>query len=192
MESLLYLGIMLAVICIWFLAFKRPVYEAVLLAFVVLLAVTGTWSNVWVYINEGLSTSLLYSMVAFVAMSIILTKTKIVDSCIAVILSLIGRVTGGAGYTAVIASAFMGALSGSGPGNVMATGTLTIPAMKRTGFPAHLAANIESNSSYMGNMIPPSSNIVAALAAFTSYAVGAGIAEVSQGQFWIVLWGIAI
>ena len=31
MESLLYLGIMLAVICIWFLAFKRPVYEAVLL-----------------------------------------------------------------------------------------------------------------------------------------------------------------
>ena len=192
MESLLYLGIMLAVICIWFLAFKRPVYEAVLLAFVVLLAVTGTWSNVWVYIDEGLSTSLLYSMVAFVAMSIILTKTKIVDSCIAVILSLIGRVTGGAGYTAVIASAFMGALSGSGPGNVMATGTLTIPAMKRTGFPAHLAANIESNSSYMGNMIPPSSNIVAALAAFTSYAVGAGIAEVSQGQFWIILWGISI
>lgn len=192
MESLLYLGIMLAVICVWFLAFKRPVYEAVLLAFVVLLTVTGTWSNVWTYIDEGLSTSLLYSMVAFVAMSILLTKTKIVDSCIAVILSLIGRIRGGAGYTAVIASAFMGALSGSGPGNVMATGTLTIPAMKRTGFPAELAANIESNASYMGNMIPPSSNIVAAMAAFTAYAAGAGIADVSQGQFWIVLWGISI
>ena len=191
MESLLYLGIMLIVICIWFLAFKRPVYEAVLLAFVVLLLITGTWGNVLVYINEGLSTSLLYSMVAFVAMSIILTKTKIVDSCIAVILSLIGRVRGGAGYTAVIASAFMGALSGSGPGNVMATGSLTIPAMKRTGFPAELAANIESNASYLGNMIPPSSNIVAAMAAFTTFASGAGIADVSQGQFWIVLWGIA-
>jgi len=191
MESLLYLGIMLIVICIWFLAFKRPVYEAVLLAFVVLLLITGTWGNVLVYINEGLSTSLLYSMVAFVAMSIILTKTKIVDSCIAVILSLIGRVRGGAGYTAVIASAFMGALSGSGPGNVMATGSLTIPSMKRTGFPAELAANIESNASYLGNMIPPSSNIVAAMAAFTTFASGAGIADVSQGQFWIVLWGIA-
>ena len=192
MESLLYLGVMLVVICIWFLAFKRPVYEAVLLAFVVLLFVTGTWSNVWTYIDEGLSTSLLYSMVAFVAMSILLTKTKIVDSCIAVILSLIGRVTGGAGYAAVISSAFMGALSGSGPGNVMATGTLTIPAMKRSGFPAELAANIESNASYMGNMIPPSSNIVAAMAAFTAYAAGAGIAEVSQGQFWIILWGISL
>ncbi len=192
MESLLYLGIMLAVICVWFLAFKRPVYEGVLLAFVVLLAVTGTWSNVLTYINEGLSTSLLYSMVAFVAMSIILTKTKIVDSCIAVILSLIGRIRGGAGYTAVIASAFMGALSGSGPGNVMATGSLTIPAMKRTGFPAELAANIESNASYLGNMIPPSSNIVAAMAAFTAYAASAGIEDVSQGKFWIVLWGVAV
>ncbi len=182
---------MLAVICIWFLAFKRPVYEAVLLAFVVLLTVTGTWSNVLVYIDKGLSTSLLYSMVAFVAMSIILTKTKIVDSCIAVILSLIGRIRGGAGYTAVIASAFMGALSGSGPGNVMATGSLTIPAMKKTGFPAELAANIESNASYMGNMIPPSSNIVAAMAAFTAYAAANGIEDVSQGKFWIVLWGVS-
>ncbi len=192
MESLLYLGIMLAVICIWFLAFKRPVYEAVLLAFVILLAVTGTWSNVLVYINEGLSTSLLYSMVAFVAMSILITKTKIVDSCIAVILSVIGRIRGGAGYTAVIASAFMGALSGSGPGNVMATGALTIPAMKRTGFPAELAANIESNASYMGNMIPPSSNIVAAMAALTAFTAGSGMADVSQGKFWIVLWGISL
>lgn len=192
LESLMYLGIMLLIICVWFLALKRPVYEAVLLAFIVLLCVTGTWSNVLVYINEGLSTSLLYSMVAFVAMSILLTKTKIVDSCITVILSLIGRISGGAGYTAVIASAFMGALSGSGPGNVMATGSLTIPAMKRTGFPAELAANIESNASYLGNMIPPSSNIVAAMAAFSTFAAGAGIADVSQGQFWIVLWGVAI
>ncbi len=192
MESLLYLGIMLVVICVWFLALKRPVYEAVLLAFIVLLCVTGTWGNVLAYIDEGLSTSLLYSMVAFVSMSIILTKTKIVDSCIAVILSLIGRIRGGAGYTAVIASAFMGALSGSGPGNVMATGSLTIPAMKRSGFPAELAANIESNASYMGNMIPPSSNIVAAMAAFTAFAAGSGMADVSQGQFWIVLWGIAL
>lgn len=192
MSGVIYLMIMLAVICVWFLAFKRPIYEAVMLAFIVLLFVTGRWDNVLVYVNEGLSTSLLYSMVAFVAMSILLTKTKIVDSCIAVILSVIGRIRGGAGYTAVVASGFMGALSGSGPGNVMATGSLTIPAMKQTGFPAELAANIESNASYMGNMIPPSSNIVAAMAAFTTFAAGSGLAEVSQGQFWIVLWGISL
>ncbi len=188
-SCLIYLGIMLAVIIVWFMVVKRPVYEAVLLSFIILVAITGTWSNLWGYIDAALSTSLLYSMVAFVSMSILLTKTKIIDSCIAVILSLIGRVTGGAGYAAVVASSFMGALSGSGPGNVMATGAITIPAMKKSGFPAELAANIESNSSYMGNMIPPSSNIVAALGAFTALYPSLNI---TTGQFWIVLWGIAI
>ena len=186
-SSLIYLGIMLAVICIWFLTVKRPVYEGVLLSFVVLLIITGRWANLWSYINEGLSTSLLYSMVAFVAMSIILTKTKIIDSCIAVILALVGRIPGGAGYAAVAASSFMGALSGSGPGNVMATGSITIPAMKRSGFPAELAANIESNSSYLGNMIPPSSNIVAALGAYAAL-----YPNFNNGQFWMVLWGLSL
>ena len=188
-SCLVYLGVMLAVIIVWFVVVKRPVYEAVLLSFIILVAITGTWGNLWGYIDAALSTSLLYSMVAFVSMSILLTKTKIIDSCIAVILSLIGRVTGGAGYAAVVASSFMGALSGSGPGNVMATGAITIPAMKKSGFPAELAANIESNASYMGNMIPPSSNIVAALGAFTALYPSLNI---TTGQFWIVLWGIAI
>ncbi|MBQ7321833.1 MAG: TRAP transporter large permease subunit [Clostridia bacterium] len=188
-SALIYLGIMLAVIVVWFMLLKRPVYEAVLISFVILLTVTGKWGSVGSYINKGLSTSLLYSMTAFVAMSIILTKTKIIDSCVAVILSLLGRVSGGAGYVSVIASSFMGALSGSGPGNVMATGSITIPAMKKSGFPAELAANIESNASYMGNMIPPSSNIVAALGAFTALYPATNM---TTGQFWIVLWGISL
>ena len=186
--SLVYLGIMLAAIIVWFVLLKRPVYESVLISFVLLLTITGKWGNVLTYINDGISTSLLYSMVAFVAMSIILTKTKIIDCSIAVILALIGRMTGGAGYASVIASSFMGALSGSGPGNVMATGAITIPAMKKSGFPAELAGNIESNSSYLGNMIPPSSNIVAALGAYIALYPES---EITTGQFWIILWGIS-
>ena len=187
--SLLYLGIMLVAIIIWFVAFKRPVYEAVFISFLLLLTISGTWSNVFDYVWDALSTSMLYSMIAFVAMSILLTKTKVIDSCIAFILSLIGRIRGGAGYTAVIASAFMGALSGSGPGNVMATGAITIPAMKNSGFPAELAANIESNASYMGNMIPPSTNIIAAMSAFAAVYPDS---ELSTGKFWMVLWGISL
>ncbi len=190
-SALIYLAIMLAVIIIWFLLLKRPVYEAVLISFIILLTVTKTWGSIGTYIDKGLKTSLLYSMTAFVAMSIILTKTKIIDASIAVILSLLGRVTGGAGYVAVVASSFMGALSGSGPGNVMATGSITIPAMKRSGFPAELAANIESNSSYLGNMIPPSGNIVAALAALTGMAAY-GEEYITQSQFWIVMWGCSL
>lgn len=188
-SAFIYLGILLGVVIVWFMLFKRPVYEAILLSFLVLVAVTNTWSSLWDYINTGLSTSLLYSMVAFVAMSIILTKTKIIDSCVAIILALLGRVPGGVGYASVVASSFMGALSGSGPGNVMATGAITIPAMKKSGYPAELAANIESNASYLGNAIPPSSNILAALAAFHGLY---GEDSLTQGKFWIVLWGVAV
>lgn len=188
-SSLLYLGTMLAIICIWFIVVKRPVYEGVLLSFIVLVAITDTWTDIGSFIENALSTSLLYTMVAFVSMSIILTKTKIIDSCIGLILSVVGRITGGAGYTAVIASAFMGALSGSGPGNVMATGAMTIPAMKRSGFPAELAANIESNASYLGNMIPPSTNIAAAIGA---YAVACPDNAVSDSHFMGILWMISL
>ncbi len=188
-SSLIYIGVMLAVIVIWFALLKRPIYEAVFISFLLLLTITGNWANVFDYVEEALSTSLLYSMVAFVAMSVVLTKTKVIDGCIAIILSVVGRIRGGAGYTAVIASSFMGALSGSGPGNVMATGALTIPTMKRSGFPAELAANIESNSSYMGNMIPPSSNIVAAMGAFAALYPDK---ELTTGKFWMILWGISL
>jgi len=187
--TFLYLGILLAIICVWFIFLKRPIYEAVLLSFIVLLFVSGTYGNILKYIDKALSTSLIYSMTAFVAMSVIMTKTKVIDGSISIILALLGRIPGGAGYASVIASSFMGALSGSGPGNVMATGAITIPAMKRSGFPPELAANIESNASYLGNMIPPSSNIVAALGAFTALYPSY---EMEIGKFWIILWGVSI
>lgn len=188
-SAFIYLFIMLAVVLVWFALLKRPVYEAVLISFIILLAVTNTWSQTFLFIKKGLSSSLIYSMTAFVAMSIIMTKTKVIDGCVAIILSILGRIPGGAGYVSIIASSFMGALSGSGPGNVMATGAITIPAMKKSGFPPELAANVESNSSYMGNMIPPSSNIVAALGAFSAlYPFSA----LTTGQFWIILWGISL
>lgn len=185
---LTYLAILLGVTIGWFVILKRPIYEAIAISFLVLLGVTGSWENVGLYINNALSTNLLYSMTAFMAMSIILTKTKVIDGCINIILALLGRIPGGAGYVAVIASSFMGALSGSGPGNVMATGVITIPAMKKSGFPAELAANVESNASYLGNMIPPSGNIVAALGALTALYP---TLDISTGTFWIILWGVS-
>ena len=187
--ALLYLGVMLVVICLWFLLFKRPIYEGVILSFAILVIMTGTWGQVGSFFASAMKTSLLYSMVAFIAMSQILTKTKIVDNCVMIIISLLGRIPGGAGYASIIASSFMGALSGSGPGNVMATGTITIPAMKKTGFPPELAANVESTASYLGNMIPPSANIVAALGAYIAFAPDSNI---TTGQFWVVCWGLSL
>lgn len=187
-SAFLYIGLMLFVICVWFLAVKRPVYEGVILSFLVLVAATGTWDKLFSFILSGMNTNLLYSMVAFMAMSQMLTKTGILDSCISVILALLGRTHGGAGYVAVVSSAFMGAFSGSGPGNVMAIGTVTIPAMKRSGYSPELAANIQASSSCLGNMIPPSSNIIVALGA---YAAIYPDNKITTGSFWLIMWGIS-
>lgn len=185
----MYIALMLAVICVCFIVFKRPVYEAMFAAFIVLAVVTGSSSKIFIYFNAGLKTSLLYSMTVFIALSLVLSRTGIIDDAVNIILSLTGHIAGGAGYAAVIASSFMGALSGSGAGNVMTTGTITIPAMKKSGFPPELAANIESASSCLGNMIPPSANIMAALGAFTALYPES---EITSGQFWLVCWGCSL
>ena len=93
--AFVYLLIMLMVICIWFIFFKRPVYEAVLMSFIILVAITNSWVNIGKYVQSGLDTSLIYSMVVFVAMSILLSKTKIIDGAVIVILTLVGKIPGG-------------------------------------------------------------------------------------------------
>lgn len=187
--SFAYLGIMIGVTLLWVLLLKRPIYEAILVSFLTVVTVGGKWGNIFDYILSGLKTSLLYSMFVFTAMSIILTKTGIIDATVEIILALLGRFTGGAGYVAVISSTFMGALSGSGPGNVMATGSISIPAMKKSNFPPELAGNIEVASSCLGNMIPPSATIVAALGVLNGLYPDA---EYSTGQFWIACWGCSV
>ena len=184
--------LMIAIICIWNFVLKRRMFEGFLVSFLVLLACTSTWKNVGGYIKTGLETSLIYQMVVFYAMSILLSEAKVIDGAVNIILALLGKIPGGAGYAAVIASSFMGAFSGTGPGNVLATGSITIPAMKKSHFPAELAGNIASNSSYLGNMIPPSGNIVAALGAFNAFILASGGEEMSQSTFWIVCWGCSL
>ncbi|MBI2881338.1 MAG: TRAP transporter permease [Candidatus Tectomicrobia bacterium] len=69
--------------------------------------------------------------------------------------SLTGRLRGGPAKTAVISSAFMGTMSGSAVANVVTTGTFTIPLMKRTGYPAHVAGAVEAVASTGGQIMPP-------------------------------------
>lgn len=66
-----------------------------------------------------------------------------------------GRVAGGPGFVAVFGSGLMGSVSGSAIGNTVSTGVVTIPLMKRAGFPARTAAGIEAASSTGGQLMPP-------------------------------------
>lgn len=183
-----YIIALLAVICIAFLFFKRPIYECMFYGYVLLIILTGEYANFFTYIEKTSTDTLFYSIVAFLVLAKILDATHAIDTVVNLIVSVFGRFKGGAAFTAVIASTFMGALSGSGAGNVATTGIFTIPAMKKTGMPAHLAANIEAACSTMGNMIPPAGVILAALACYNEYSG----AEMSQSTFWFACWGVAI
>ncbi len=183
-----YLLIVFVVAIIGFSLLKRPLYECMIAAFVALVAVTGTWANIGTYIWEAMIESSLYVIIVFVVSAALLAKTSIMDDCIAIILSIFGRFRGGAGFVAIIGSTYMGSLSGSGPGNVATTGVFTIPAMKRSGFPAHLAANVEAHASTMGNMIPPAGMIAIAFAALDLLYPN----TYTMSQYWMLLWGIAI
>ena len=66
-----------------------------------------------------------------------------------------GDKTGGPAKVAVVSSAAMGSVSGSAVGNVVTTGSVTIPLMKKMGFPALLAAGIEGTASTGGQIMPP-------------------------------------
>lgn len=69
--------------------------------------------------------------------------------------ALLGSTRGGPAKVAVLASAFFGSMSGSAISNVITTGSITIPAMKRTGYPAHYAGAIEACASTGGVLMPP-------------------------------------
>ena len=60
-EVVIYLGIMLAVICLWFLLFKRPIYEGVAISFVVLVLITGTWVHIGDFFLNAIGIILGYS-----------------------------------------------------------------------------------------------------------------------------------
>ncbi|MBP3634367.1 MAG: TRAP transporter large permease subunit [Oscillospiraceae bacterium] len=186
--ELWYLVAVFVVAIIGFSVLKRPLYECMFAAFVVLVAITGTWANMGRYIWDALKEPTLYVIFVFIISAALLSKTSVIDDCIAIILSIFGRVRGGAGFVAIICSSYMGSLSGSGPGNVATTGVFTIPAMIRSGFPPHLAANVEAHSSTMGNMIPPAGMIAIAFAALDTLYPD----TYTMSQYWLCLWGVAL
>jgi len=88
---------------------------------------------------------------------------------------LTGRAWGGAGKASVISSSLFGTVSGSAVANVLMTGVITIPLMKRSGFKPTQAAAIEATASTGGQLAPP---IMGAAAFILADIVGVGYAAV--------------
>ncbi|SFR64554.1 TRAP transporter, 4TM/12TM fusion protein [Marinobacter daqiaonensis] len=66
-----------------------------------------------------------------------------------------GRFVGGPGFVAVFSSGLMGSVSGSSVANTVSTGVITIPLMRKAGFPARFAGGVEAAASTGGQLMPP-------------------------------------
>ncbi len=67
----------------------------------------------------------------------------------------VGHRRGGAAKVSIVASSLFGSMSGSTVGNIMSTGVVTIPMMKRSGFRGEVAAAVEAVASNGGQLMPP-------------------------------------
>jgi TRAP transporter 4TM/12TM fusion protein len=94
-------------------------------------------------------------IVIFVILGAFLEKTGLGAVIINTAYRLTGAKTGGPGLAAVISSGLFGMISGSGVANVMTTGTLTIPLMKRVGYRPAFAGGVEAAASTGGAYMPP-------------------------------------
>jgi TRAP transporter 4TM/12TM fusion protein len=95
-------------------------------------------------------------------------------------MALTGHTAGGPGKVSVVSSSLFGTISGSAVANVMVDGPISIPLMKRTGFPPHFAAGVEATASTGGQIMPP---IMGAAAFVMAEFLGVSYAQV-------VIWAL--
>lgn len=94
-------------------------------------------------------------IVGFLIFSALLVATGAGKFFLELAMSIIGRYRGGPAKVAVLGSGLMGSLSGSALSNVVGTGVVTIPIMKRTGYPPEYAGAVEACASTGGVLMPP-------------------------------------
>ena len=118
-------------------------------------------------------------VIVFVLFGAVLQHTGGMQFFTDISMSLMGRFRGGASKIAILGSCLFGSISGSAVANVMATGVVTIPLMKKAGYPAHKAGAIESVAATGGQLMPPVMGAAAFLIAeflqtsYTSVAISA-------------------
>ncbi len=94
-------------------------------------------------------------IVLFIIFGAFLEATGISDFFIACANGVAGSASGGPAKVAVISSALCGMVSGSSVGNTVTTGSVTIPMMKKTGYPGDFAGAVEAAASTGGQIMPP-------------------------------------
>lgn len=94
-------------------------------------------------------------IILFIIFGAFLQMSGVGQYFINVAFTIAGGLRGGPAKVAIISSGLMGMINGTSAGNVVATGSLTIPLMRRTGYDARFAAATEATASAGGQLLPP-------------------------------------
>ena len=100
----------------------------------------------------GSSATFIYFFIIFGSM---LSVSGASDFMMRLALRISGRSLGGTAKVSVVVSALFGMINGTSAGNVAATGAITIPMMKRSGFKAEFSGAVEAVASSGGQILPP-------------------------------------
>lgn len=94
-------------------------------------------------------------IILFIIFAAFLQASRVGDYFINFAFAAAGRSRGGPAKVAIFASGLMGMINGTSAGNVVATGSLTIPLMKKVGYHKKTAGAIEAAASTGGQIMPP-------------------------------------
>lgn len=116
-------------------------------------------SNLWFGSDNGVLGSIfgiiLSTVLPFIVLGAVLDGCGAGQSMIRISFALMQRFRGGPAYAAILASGLFGTVSGSAVANVVGTGVVTIPMIKRRGFHGDFAGGLESSASAGGQILPP-------------------------------------
>ncbi|WP_106498352.1 TRAP transporter permease [Lentibacillus sp. Marseille-P4043] len=131
----------------WPQAFAHPGNDLADITSYLFLSLDGIYG-----VALGVSATLL---VVFILLAYFLMATGAGEFFMDISNSLIGWVRGGPAKMSVISSGFFGSITGSPTANVVSTGTITIPLMKRLGYKPHFSGAVEAAASTGGQFMPP-------------------------------------
>lgn len=115
--------------------------------------------DLWFNMNDGVLGNimgiLIFTVLPFVLLGVTLQQTGGGTSLIKIAFLLTRNLRGGPAHAAIAASALFGTVTGGSVTNVVATGVITIPIIKKRGFPPAFAGGIEATASSAGQIMPP-------------------------------------
>lgn len=103
-------------------------------------------------ISLGVGTGIVFGFIFF---GTVFIKLGAADFIMDIAYAVMGKVRGGPAKVAVLSSSLFGSISGSAVANVIATGMITIPLMKKTGYDDYYAGAVEAVASTGGQIMPP-------------------------------------